>query len=443
MEDGVEVELVVTWWKRKSASWVPLFPLYFSVEASALQPQSQTLAQGLHLPFEECLSRNSPPPPANMSLSSLRSIFKTKKSKRHGKSKPSTAAATDLLALEIYSAHILLYSNPPSTISDNANAVEAMTTGDGSPATNSTCLLSGALSEFLRYSRQERSQWLIDIAHDICDLRFRRGSLVVWKDQQWLPVANTDPLTASEYRYDLPTMVTIGLSKISLRTGKSRTSASGNASTMASRVMQRDGVCWVSDLEDPILNSHICPKRLGDHTAQIIFETFTSTTPPPNLSIYNEIFGLNLSNNLGGLFDNHCLGFHHVAPVRNSHLVISKIFIDQLFRMFMSPMCSSFQIPMVSAWMITPYMDDQDNPTPTFLPFMGILHTLPSPSTTEILHQGYFAGITFSVLSRSLGIMITKPFKISISWNCLFKWKVILMMIALTVRLSGRQWLLI
>ncbi|KIK02261.1 hypothetical protein K443DRAFT_97209 [Laccaria amethystina LaAM-08-1] len=258
-----------------------------------------------------------------MSLSSLRSIFKTKKSKRHGKSKPSTAAATDLLALEIYSAHILLYSNPPSTISDNANAVEAMTTGDGSPATNSTCLLSGALSEFLRYSRQERSQWLIDIAHDICDPRFRRGSLVVWKDQQWLPVANTDPLTASEYRYDLPTMVTIGLSKISLRTGKSRTSASGNASTMASRVMQRDGVCWVSDLEDPILNSHICPKRLGDHTAQIIFETFTSTTPPPNLSIYNEIFGLNLSNNLGGLFDNHCLGFQHVAPnVYESHVFI-------------------------------------------------------------------------------------------------------------------------
>jgi hypothetical protein len=84
---------------------------------------------------------------------------------------------------------------------------------------------------------------LIDLAHDICDPLDQRGSLLVWKEpqQQWHPVSTTAPLTASIYRYDLPVGITVGLSKISQRAGKSVTTATGNASTMADRVKGRDG----------------------------------------------------------------------------------------------------------------------------------------------------------------------------------------------------------
>ncbi|KAJ6626277.1 hypothetical protein B0H10DRAFT_1999498 [Mycena sp. CBHHK59/15] len=43
-------------------------------------------------------------------------------------------------------------------------------------------LLSGPLDDFLKYSRQEQSKWLIDIAHDICDPAAMRGSLFVWNE---------------------------------------------------------------------------------------------------------------------------------------------------------------------------------------------------------------------------------------------------------------------
>ena len=110
-------------------------------------------------------------------------------------------------------------------------------------------------------------------------------------------VATTDPLTASIYRYDLPVGITVGLSKISRCVWKSVIAATGRASTMVDRVKGRDGQSWVTAADDPLVNSHICPKRMGDHVGRIIFRTFTSL-PPPNLSIYNEIFGLCLSETL-------------------------------------------------------------------------------------------------------------------------------------------------
>jgi hypothetical protein len=145
---------------------------------------------------------------------------------------------------------------------------------------------------------------------------------VVWKEQQWHPVATTDPLTASIYRYKLPVGITVGLSKISRRVGKSVTDATGNASTMANRVKGRDGKCWVTAATRPLANSHICPKRMGDHVGRIIFRTFTSLAPLPNLSIYNEIFGLCLSETLDAWFDKYEMGLRFVSPVRSSsHLL--------------------------------------------------------------------------------------------------------------------------
>ncbi|KAJ7210463.1 hypothetical protein GGX14DRAFT_450810 [Mycena pura] len=195
------------------------------------------------------------------------------------------------------------YPVPPETIS-------------ASPATHSLCLLSGSLGDFLRYSRQEASKWLIDIAHDICDPADLRGSLLVWKEsqQQWCPVANTDPLTASIYRYDLPAGIIVGLSKISERVGKSVTTAKGYASTMADRVKRRDGECWVTGGDDPLVNSHICPKRMGDHMGRFIFQTFTSQPPASNLTIYDEIFGVSLTETLDAWFGMYKMGFRFVSP---------------------------------------------------------------------------------------------------------------------------------
>ncbi|KAJ7875310.1 hypothetical protein B0H14DRAFT_2343285, partial [Mycena olivaceomarginata] len=181
---------------------------------------------------------------------------------------------------------------------------------------NTLTLLSGPLAEFVKYSRAEQSNWLIDMAHDICDPAAMRGSLFVCKldTMQWSPVTPTDPLTASVYTYRLPAGVVVGLSKISGRKNKSRTSATGDASTMAGRVQRRDGVCWATGVRSPLINSHICPKRMGDHLARVIYRTFSPASPPIlNLSIYDERFGLTLSRILDAYFHVYELGLRAVG----------------------------------------------------------------------------------------------------------------------------------
>ncbi|KAF8968637.1 hypothetical protein BDZ97DRAFT_1916067 [Flammula alnicola] len=132
------------------------------------------------------------------------------------------------LELRISANSVGLYPLPSTNITSDLLATQAMSP---QPPPNTT-----------------DSKWLIDIAHDICDPAFLRGSLLVWNGavQQWRPAAHTDPLTASIYLYDVPVGVIVGLSKMSTRTGKSVTTATGHASTMADRVKRRDGVCWVT-----------------------------------------------------------------------------------------------------------------------------------------------------------------------------------------------------
>ena len=168
------------------------------------------------------------------------------------------------LELRISANSVGLYPQPPTSINSDLLAAQAMLP---QPPPNTTdgliCLLSGPLDDFLKYSRQEQSKWLIDIAHDICDPASLRGSLFVWNVgmQQWRLVAHTEPLTASTYLYNVPVGVIVGLSKMSICTGKSITTTTGHASTMADRVKRRDGVCWASGIRYPLVNSHICPKR--------------------------------------------------------------------------------------------------------------------------------------------------------------------------------------
>jgi hypothetical protein len=214
-----------------------------------------------------------------------------------------------------------LYSQPPTIITSDELAYSAMTIGPPNPTSpsNFTCLLSGPLDDFLLYSGHEQSQWLIDIAHDICDPSLKRGFLQVWDaaGENWRNINPTDPLIASSYLYDVSDQVIVSLSKISKRARKSKTSASGNT-FMANCVKQRDKrQCWVTTSTFPTMNSHICPKRMGDHLLRIIYSTFVST-PPPALSIHDEICGITLIPNLGFQFNMYGLGLRLVAPVRRS-----------------------------------------------------------------------------------------------------------------------------
>jgi hypothetical protein len=138
--------------------------------------------------------------------------------------------------------------------------------------------------------------------------------------ERWRDVNFTDPPTASTYLYDIGAAVS--LTKISERSGKSKTSAGGNASMMANRVKERDGQqCWVTRSDYPSTNSHVCPKRMGDHLLRVIYNTFVSK-PPPALSIYDETCGITLSRILDIPFDTYELGLRLVGPVRSPFILI-------------------------------------------------------------------------------------------------------------------------
>ncbi|KAI9447231.1 hypothetical protein F5148DRAFT_1020459 [Russula earlei] len=221
------------------------------------------------------------------------------------------------LELHLLTSRVGLYPQPAQHINTMELAQLAMTAGPPNPDAPSdyTCLLRGPLEDFLLYSGQEQSQWLIDIAHDICDPSQKRGTLQVLDAarQEWIDVNPRDPLTASKYRYHVQAV--ISLSKISHRAGRSITSATDNAATMANHVEQRDGKCWVTGFDDPLTNSHMCPKRMGDHVLCIIYHDFVSTIPPPApLTIYDDICVITLIPTLDHWFDTYELGLRLVGP---------------------------------------------------------------------------------------------------------------------------------
>jgi hypothetical protein len=131
------------------------------------------------------------------------------------------------LRLHILTNRVGLYPQPPTEITSDELAHLAMAVDPPNPSSPSdfTCLLSGPLDDFLLYSGQEHSQWLIDIAHDICDPALKCGSLQVWDvaGEMGRNVNPTDPLTASTYLYDVQAVVS--LSKISEHVGKSKSDA--------------------------------------------------------------------------------------------------------------------------------------------------------------------------------------------------------------------------
>jgi hypothetical protein len=116
------------------------------------------------------------------------------------KSAPSTSGEThskphstepSLLQLLIRTPSVGLYRQPPENITSDRDVQQSMTTDPPSPCSPSekTCLLSGPLDDFLLIVVRRSPtwtisinhfKWLIDIAHDVCDPKQKRGSLRVW-----------------------------------------------------------------------------------------------------------------------------------------------------------------------------------------------------------------------------------------------------------------------
>ncbi|KAJ7682933.1 hypothetical protein B0H17DRAFT_1138153 [Mycena rosella] len=184
-------------------------------------------------------------------------------------------------------------------------------------------LLSGPLSDFTRYCREEHSKWLLDLAHDICDPLAMRGLLDVWDQtqQMWRPVAPTDPLAAAVYCYTLPPDTFVGLSKISTRKTRSKTSSERRAAAnIRSLVLERDEACWVTGMCPPV-NSLICPKRMGAHLARRVLADFCpQLDPSPNRSVDDPIFGLALHASLNRVFETHSLGLRAKNGTYECHL---------------------------------------------------------------------------------------------------------------------------
>ncbi|KAJ3976529.1 hypothetical protein EV361DRAFT_838118 [Lentinula raphanica] len=216
------------------------------------------------------------------------------------------------LSLRILTANIGLHPQEPTSVDadDIQEVVEAHDVTSPEPLLRNeyTCLLEGELTDFLVFSGDENAQWLIDIAHDLCDPRFKRGSLwVCSNDNQDHPVNPTDPLTPSTYEYRTP--VIIPITKKSNREGKSRSKSWSDAKNMFEALREREGRCWISKSTMPITTGHIVPKRTGDAQARLIYEDFTDKPAPAGMTALHPEFGIILDLNMEYWFDDYWIGF--------------------------------------------------------------------------------------------------------------------------------------
>ncbi|KAJ3766335.1 hypothetical protein FB446DRAFT_395440 [Lentinula raphanica] len=224
--------------------------------------------------------------------------------------------ASTKLSLCILTGNIGTYSKQPASIETNDEVIQAYTDTPPIPCkvqNEYTCLLEGELTDFLPFSGDEKAQWLIDIAHDLCDPRFKRGSLWVLcsSDGQDHPVHPTDPLTPSTYEYW--TSVVVQITKKSTREGKSRSKSWGDAETMLEALRGREDRCWITKRSKPLAAGHILPKRTGDSEAPLIYEEFTGDSAPAGMTALYPEFGILLDLNMEYWFDDYWIGFRRLS----------------------------------------------------------------------------------------------------------------------------------
>lgn len=98
--------------------------------------------------------------------------------KRH----PKVSEQPPNLELWIKTDYVGLYDHLPDNITSDHQALQAMQTHPypwPTPSNGLMGLLSGTLNNFLLFSGQKQTYWLIDIAHNICDPAMKCGSLKI------------------------------------------------------------------------------------------------------------------------------------------------------------------------------------------------------------------------------------------------------------------------
>jgi hypothetical protein len=256
----------------------------------------------------------------------MNQTFANNSNQHHVLAKKSSTSQQDnspeTLTLRIASSSVSLYANAVSPIQspNDVDLAYQLDPPSNQPHADFIILLSGKLSDFIYFAGDgaddEKAGWLMDIAHDICDPCFKRGHL--WLSGRLAPVSRTDRLVADIYEYRV--ISPISLTKISVRKNKSQTASVGKPQAMGDHVKERDHRCWISRKVDPLINSHICPKRMEDAQSKRILEVFSGSTVTTEVSVFDPQFGIALIANLDKLFDVYNLGFRATAAVRSSPL---------------------------------------------------------------------------------------------------------------------------
>ncbi|KAJ3777418.1 hypothetical protein FB446DRAFT_681166 [Lentinula raphanica] len=268
------------------------------------------------------------------------------------------------LYLIIKTIHIGVYPQPPTRFAANGDAqvFQAYTATSRDPNTTTpssvTYLLEGEVSDFCCFSRHENTQWLIDIAHDLCDPLHRRGILWIVSSQYPIPAHSGDPLYAATYEYQVLQGNVLQITKESPLRGDpsfSETSHSGGPRNSTS-VKNQDGVCWVTHTSRPLKRSNIIPVRVGDAQARYIYQIFTNMANPPFAhGVQNPQFGIFLNTKFNYWFDQFHVGFRQTV---NNHYYVHN---------FMNPGVPSTGTWPTAAHMIPPFLDGRlvSPPNPT------------------------------------------------------------------------------
>ncbi|KIY63370.1 hypothetical protein CYLTODRAFT_360096 [Cylindrobasidium torrendii FP15055 ss-10] len=178
-------------------------------------------------------------------------------------------------------------------------------------------LIQGMTDSFNDFIGNEQSDWLLSIAHDLCDPAQSRGILCAeGPNNTWRHITALEPLRDTRYLYELPPTAVVELCKIWLLKNECTTDSAGRAGAMRTAVLERDDdTCWISrafSTHDTYVTSHICPKTMGGVQASHILQTFCGYQGA-NVGIFHPMFGITLSRNLEPFFSSYRLGFRRIG----------------------------------------------------------------------------------------------------------------------------------
>ncbi|KAJ3836211.1 hypothetical protein F5878DRAFT_565990 [Lentinula raphanica] len=296
--------------------------------------------------------------------------------KQGARRRPLKPGRHDWLYLRIRTEHIGVYPSPPMSgfaASADMGVAEAYVATRRDPNTTPnpvTYLLQGTLEDFLRFSCSENAQWLLTIAHDLCDPAARRGSLWIMNDQYQTMeyVQPTSPLRAAIYEYRVVESTTTVVLRITKRVPshiRSFSRSIGYGRAMRNSILGRDGsTCWITQTDGPVNNSHICPLRVGDAQARYIYQIFNNMADPP-ATIYSPQFGILLNSSINHWFDQHFIGFRWIG---NNQYQIHNFYNPEVTMPYGNgqwPRDREMEPPFINGWVITPpNPTSPDNPPP-------------------------------------------------------------------------------